>query len=134
MDLMNFLVSPSFIYSMWGLSFVLWIYTSLVFMKIGQKANYSLSGLAWVPGIGPLIVAQGGSGMHWWPWIMLVLGFIPFIGFIPSLIFLVFGIIWMWRLLETINRPGWWVLLPLIPILGSIIYLILLGVAAWGRD
>ena len=108
----------------------LYVYLSLAFMTIGKKAKLTSPGLAWIPGIGPLIISFQAAKMHWWPWLLLVGAFIPVIGFLFSLTFMVFTVIWKWKMFETIERPGWWAIMQLIPIVG----LIFLGIAAWGNS
>ena len=71
--------------------------------------------------------------MHWWPILLLIGILIPFVGSIISIVFVIFGFIWGWKIFEAVGRPGWWVLWQIIPILGTIIFLILLGIAAWGK-
>jgi hypothetical protein len=108
---------------------VLWIFLSLAFMKIAKRLGQSMPGLAWIPGIGPLIVAYRASGMHWWPWLLLIGYVIPLVNFIFAIAFAVFSIIWMWKMLEALGRPGWWaILIAIIPVVN----LILIGIAAWG--
>ncbi len=121
-----------------GIAF--YIYSSLAFMAIGRKARDSLPGLAWIPGIGPVIIAFRASKMHWWPWLLLLsilLSFIPILGiviyFLGMIAFMVFVFIWNWKLFEAVGRPGWWALMPIVPILGTIAYLIVIGIAAWGK-
>jgi uncharacterized membrane protein YhaH (DUF805 family) len=114
-------------------SIALYVYTSFAYMAIGRKAKLKTPGLAWIPGVGPLILAFQASKMHWWPWLLLIGVFIPFVNFIASIAFTVFAIIWQWKLLEAIRKPGWWILLNFIPILGTIIWLVLLGIAAWSK-
>ncbi len=115
------------------LSIGLYIYTSFAYMAIGKKAKLKTPGLSWIPGVGPLIIAFQTSKMHWWPWLLLIGIVIPFVNFIAILVFLVFAIIWQWKMLEAIKKPGWWILLMLIPGIGTLIWLILLGVAAWSE-
>lgn len=109
---------------------ILWIYTSLAFMAIGKKAKDDLPGLAWIPSIGPALIAFRASGMHWWPWLLIIGMFIPFVGFIFAIAFAVFGVIWQWKMFEKIKRPGYWAILCLIPILNLVLY----GIAAWSKD
>lgn len=107
---------------------VLYIYLGFVYMAIGKKAKYPLYGLAWIPGIGPLIVTNRIADMHWWP-ILLLAGFwIPIVGQLLMLALAVFSTIWLWKTFEAVDRPGWWALLCLIPIVN----LVMLGIAAWG--
>ena len=68
--------------------------------------------------------------MHWWPWLLIIGTFIPVIGSLASIAFLVFVIIWHWKMFEAIRRPGWWAILLLLPIVGWI----MVGIAAWSND
>lgn len=111
-------------------SIILYIYMALAFMAMGKKAKLNYPALSWIPGFGPMIIAFQASKMHWWPWLMLIAGAIPFIGVIASVVFFVYGIIWNWKLMEAINKPGWWAILFLIPIVN----LIMIGIAAWSKE
>jgi hypothetical protein len=118
----------------------IYIYLSFAFMRISQKANISAPGLAWIPGFGPIIQAFRISGMHWWPWLLLMTGFfgiIPIVGIIIYILgiatFFVFTIIWLWKMYEAVDKPGWWSLLGLIPFIGGLIALITIGIAAWSK-
>lgn len=108
----------------------LYIYLSLAFMAIGKKAQLSSPGLAWIPVVGPAIIAFQASGMHWWPWLLIIGIVIPFVGFLFSIAFAVFGVIWQWKMFEKIGKEGWWALLCLIPVVNLILY----GIAAWSKD
>ena len=122
------------------ISIAFYIYFSLTYKAIGKKANLNSPNLAWIPGVGPLIIAYQASKMHWWPWLLLLsllIGVIPIIGLImiiPMLVFIVFVYIWHWKMFEAIGKPGWWILISLIPFIGGIIYLVFLGIAAWGGE
>ena len=108
----------------------LYIFSSLIFVSLARKAGDNLPNLAWIPGVGPLIIVFRASKMHWWPWLLLVGIVLPFVGFVAILAFVVFEFIWLWKLFEAVGRPGWWALLLLIPIVG----IIMLAVAAWGNS
>lgn len=110
-------------------SIVLYVYMSFAFMAISKKAKQKNPGLAWIPGVGPRIIAFKASKMHWWPWLLLIGYAIPFIGGVAVLIFYIFAIIWLWKLFEIIKKPGWWAILMLIPVVN----LVILGVAAWSK-
>jgi hypothetical protein len=112
------------------IAIALYLYLSFAFMAIGRKAKLSSPELAWIPGVGPAIIAFQTSKMHWWPWLLIIGTFIPLVGFIFSITFAVFVIIWEWKMFETIKRPGWWALLCLIPIVNFV----LIGIAAWSKD
>ncbi|MGV8169583.1 MAG: hypothetical protein ACP5N3_06025 [Candidatus Nanoarchaeia archaeon] len=115
----------------------LYIYMGFAFSAIAKKANLPTPGLAWIPGVGPLIIAYQASKMHWWPWLLLiglVLSWIPIIGMViyilAAIAFAVYGIIWYWKMYEAINRPGWWAIMLIIPVAG----LVFVGIAAWSKD
>jgi len=112
----------------------LYVYMSAAFMAIGRKAKDPMPGLAWIPFVGPYIIAYRSSDMHWWPWLLLIAFIIPLLNVLAMITFMVFAFIWLWKLFEKIGKPGWWPLLALIPGVGVIIFLILAGIAAWGKD
>ena len=111
----------------------IWIYQSLAYMSIARKAKQRLPGLAWIPGIGPLIISFRASKMNWWPWLLLIglifAHFAPVIYVIAMIVFAVYSVIWNWKMFERIHKPGWWALLCLIPIVG----LVMIGIAAWSK-
>lgn len=113
----------------------MYIYSSLAFMSIGKKAGLKSPGVAW---INPIISIFEASGMHWWPWPILVLGSLIGVSLIflfPTqgsvillVLFAVFSmmtIIWQWKMFKAISKPGWWALVaPVIAILGIILLFI----------
>ena len=125
--------------------FALYLYLSIVYSKIGKKAGLSSPGIAWMPYGGFLAVIFESSKMHWWPFLMLVIGLL--LGYIliissfiigsamniisslvllaTTAIFLIMSIIWHWKTYEAVRKPGWWVLVPVIAgILGFALALI----------
>ena len=109
--------------------FALYVYLSFAYYAIAKKARLSSPGLAWIPFVGPSIIAYQTSEMHWWPWLLLIGFMIPFVGSVVGIVFTVFTVVWRWKMFESIGRPGWWSILMLIPIVN----LILLGIAAWSK-
>lgn len=109
---------------------IVYVYMGFAYMAIARKAKLSAPGIAWIPSIGPNIIAFRISKMHWWPWILFAGFFIPVISVICSILFTVFTVIWHWKLFEKVGRPGWWAILWLIPIVN----LVLVGIAAWGKS
>ncbi|MCX6750630.1 MAG: hypothetical protein NTZ83_04185 [Candidatus Pacearchaeota archaeon] len=110
-------------------SIALYIYMGFAYMAIGRKAKLKIPELSWIPGVGPLILAFQASKMHWWPWLLLIGMFIPVVNFIAAPVFMVFAIIWHWKMFEAVKKPGWWAILLLIPIVG----LVMVGIAAWAK-
>jgi hypothetical protein len=111
------------------IAIVLYLYSSFAFMAIAKKAKLKSPGLAWIPLVGPAIIAYQASKMHWWPWLLIIGMFIPFLNAICSIIFAAFIVAWEWNMFERIKRPGWWALLCLIPVVNLVLY----GVAAWSK-
>lgn len=111
---------------------IIYLYFTLAFMAIGKKAGLSCPGVAW---INPIVTVFEVSKMHWWPWPMLVIGYLIGYGllflnailglvfmFVPVIIFTVMAIVWHWKTFEAIKKPGWWALIPVISgILGLIL-------------
>jgi len=124
--IMAFFIAMGFIFVLVALA--LWVYSSWAYMVISRKLKQDTPGLAWIPGIGPAIVAFKTAKMHWWPWILLVGYLIPFLAWV-LIVFYVYLIIWHWRMFESLKKPGWWAILMLIPVVN----LIIIGIAAWGK-
>lgn len=110
-------------------SFVWWIFAGFAYMAVARKVKQDMPGLSWIPFVGPLIVAFRTSKMPWWPWLLIIGMFLPWIGFIFSIAFAVFTVVWHWKMFEAINKPGWWSILMLIPIVNFVI----IGIAAWSK-
>lgn len=108
---------------------VMWIYMALTFSAMARKARLSSPGLAWVPFVGPAIIAFQASKMHWWPWLLIIGFFIPIVSGLASLAFMVFFVIWQWKLFEKIKKPGWWSILTLITPVNFVMW----GIAAWSK-
>lgn len=104
----------------------LYVYYALVFQTIAKKLKFDKPWLAWIP-IANLFLIPILAKKHWaWGFIFLV-----------PIVNAVFYFIWMWKIFELRKYPGWLCLTPLltiIPLIGvvfSIGYLVLLGLVAW---
>ena len=119
-----------------------YIFMSFAFMRLGKKTNQQNSALAWIPGVGPLIIAFNATKNDVKPWWALLIGFVTalismiffviggssnvamiIIGvviLIAALVFLVYfsvyTYIWNWKLFIAVKKPGWWALIPLFSI------------------
>lgn len=115
----------------------LYIYLSLAYTAIGRKANLTSPGVAWIPSIGPIIIAFRAAKTHWWPWLLLLgyvfvlipVLFISLIGIAILLVFCIFVLTWHWKMFVAIKKPGWWAILLIIPVVN----LVILGIAAWSK-
>lgn len=126
--------------ALWILSIILamflavYIYTSLAYSSIAKKNKRTDGALAWIPFVGKPLLESQIAKMHWWP-VLLLIGFIiPYIGFIAMILFTVYWFIWNWKVFQSVGKPGGWILLILIPFAGLLVYLILLGIAAWSEQ
>ncbi len=101
-----------------------YIYTSYAWMIIGQKLKYDKPWLAWIPFAGTSMVLQMG-GFHW---ALVFLFLVPILGWIAL------GVLYIisnWRIFEQRKYPGWYSLSVIIPQVGSVLYLIVLGFVAF---
>jgi len=115
------------------ISIAVYVYMSLAYMGIAKKANHPSPGIAWIPGIGPALISAKIAEMHWWPILFLIGLIIPVIGPFLMIPYIVFMIIWTWKLYEKFGKPGWWAILIVIPI-ANIFYFISIGMIAWGES
>ncbi len=117
-----------------------YIYSSFAFMYLGKRAKIKHPGLAWIPGIGSVLVAffamKKAKATPWWiligsaagylvgflfialgalvHWLVLVGLLLILASAVGIIYFAVHGYIWTWKLFEKVKRPGWWALIPLI--------------------
>ena len=105
-----------------------YIYFALVLMKIAKKVDQEPAWLAFIPIANYWLLSQMAD-MHWWPILLILIGWIPIIGQLAMLALSVFIIVWFWKVMEKIGRPGWWAILLIIPIVN----LVIIGMAAWGE-
>ncbi len=122
------------------------IYTSFAFMSLAKKTGTEKPWLAFIP-IAKIYLVSKIAQMSSWPMLLLLiivpsffLIYFPWaapltlVALISGLIFFIFTLIWEWKVFERVGCPGWWVLTFFIPIVGPIVYFVLLGIAAWGKN
>lgn len=114
------------------LAIAVYVYSSLAWMTIARRTKTEPTWLAWIP-VANLYLQSKIARMHWWPLLLIIATLIPVIGALASIALLVFTVSWKWKSFQRLQRPGWWALFLIIPVIGWIIYLILLGVVAWGK-
>jgi hypothetical protein len=103
-----------------------YIYYSLAWYTIAKKLKYKKPWLAWIPIINFGMFLQLGN----FSWIWALLIFIPILGWIALFVLLIIA---RWRIFEKRKYPGWFSLAIIIPEVGIILYLISIGVLAWGK-
>jgi hypothetical protein len=101
-----------------------YIYHAFAWMIIGKKLKYKYPWLSWIPFAATAMRLQMG-GFHW-AWTFLYL--IPLFGWIAIF---VIQIIAEWRIFEKRKYPGWFSLSQIIPSIGGVLYLIIIGLVAW---
>ncbi|MFZ5955120.1 MAG: hypothetical protein ACOYT4_01740 [Nanoarchaeota archaeon] len=114
------------------LAIALYVYVSLAYMNIAKKTNTEPAWLAWIP-IANFYLMSKIADMRWWPMLLLIGIFIPFIGPVFWIAFLVFLVIWNWKILRAVEQPGWIAIFMIIPML-NIVFLIFLGIGAWSEE
>jgi hypothetical protein len=101
-----------------------YVYFALAWQTTAKKLKYKRPWLAWIPFANLAMILSIG-GFHW-AWIFLLV--IPFLGWLAVYVLLIIA---TWKILEKRNYPGWLSLSMIVPKIGGILYLILIGFTAW---
>ncbi|MBR9701784.1 hypothetical protein GOV13_02590 [Candidatus Pacearchaeota archaeon] len=103
---------------------LLYVYHSWTWMVIAQKLKYKTPWLAWIPFASTAMRLQLGK-FHWaWTFLWLI----PIFGWIAILVLLIIS---YWRVFEKRKYPGWFSLSLIIPKIGGVLYLVVIGFVAW---
>jgi hypothetical protein len=102
----------------------IYVYSALAWMTIARKLKYRRPWLAWIPIANIAMILQLG-GFHW-AWVFLVL--VPVLGWIALFVLVVIS---NWRIYEKRNYYGWLSLAMILPKVGGILHLIVIGFVAW---
>jgi len=94
-----------------------YVFFALSLMNVAKKTKTPNAWFAWIPILNILLMLNIAK-LPWWYIFYLLLPLIPFIGYIAALA--VFMYIF-WKVAEAVNKPGWYALLTLIPIVGIFI-------------
>jgi len=105
---------------------VIYVYSALAWSTIAKKLKYKRPWLAWIPFANMAMVLQLGGFR--WEWVFLLV--IPVLGWIALLVMVIIA---TWRIFEKRKYPGWFSLSMIIPKVGGILYLIVIGFVAWGK-
>ncbi len=114
------------------IAIALYIYMGLTVMKTAKRLNVEPAWLAWIPIANLYLILKMGKQPSW-TMLLLLSGLIPYIGIIGSIAFMVFMILAMWKICEARQRPGWWAIITIVPVVGGIWSLIMWGILAWGK-
>lgn len=108
-----------------------YIYFAFAWMRIAKKMKYKRPWLAFIPFANVAMWLQMG-GFHW---AFIFLALIPLVGW---LVVFAFFIISTWRVYEQLGYDGYLSLAPIIDLfvggLGTLLYAIISGIVAWGKD
>ena len=129
-DLLNNAIGAGMLVFFIILGAAFYVYGALTMMYTARRLKTEPDWLAWIP-VGNLVLMAKMAKMHWWPVLLLVGAFIPFVNILALLAFMVFAYIWWWRITEARGMEGWFVLLTLVPFVGGLWGLVLCGLLAW---
>jgi len=143
--IMALLVGLMFVWLILCIGF--YIYSALTLSAVARRTKTKEDWFAWIP-FANIVLMTRIAKMHWWPILLLaggfvfyILGLIPYIGvlfailyYLCLLAYMVFTIIWTWKICEARNRPGWWAVIVLVPVVGWIWNLVMWGILAWAKD
>ena len=102
----------------------IYVYNSMAWSIIAKKLKYKNPWIAWIPIANWAMRLQLG-GFHW-AFIFLIL--IPFFGWATLLILIIIS---TWKIFEKRKYPGWLSLSMIIPSVGWLLYMIVIGFVAW---
>lgn len=111
----------------------IYIYASWALMTIADKTKTKNGWLAFIPIANVYLMTQIAKLNGWWTLVVL-LPIIPVIGGIALLVAVAY---FMYKIALLRKFPAWYgpvmVLVNLIPLIGSVIYLVMLGILAWRK-
>jgi len=111
----------------------MYVYVSLVYMKLAQKLGVRHAWFAWIP-LFNLYLMSRMAKMHWWPMLLILTFFIPVVNIFSITALSVFIFFWHLKICTRINCPEWWALALLTPGIGSIIFYVLWGSIIWKKE
>lgn len=101
-----------------------YIYAAWAIMTLAHKTQTENAWLAWIP-IANLFLVANIAGIPWWTALIVILaGWIPFVGQIASLAIVAW---WFYEIAQKRNYEGWVGILMIIPVVN----LVILGVLAF---
>ncbi len=111
----------------------IYIYTALAYMFLARKIGVKPAWLAWIP-IANLYLISKMARMHWWPMLLLLLVPIPGLNILAIIALTIFIFFWHTKIFARVGRPEWWAVTLFLPSIGTIVFYVFLGMAAWGKD
>ncbi len=125
----------------------LYIYTSIVYMCLARKTGESPAWLAWIP-VANIYLWAKIARVHWWPIVFVLLPVLTVLliivgvysltlvalSWLGVIVWVFVSFFWHIKIFDRVGRPEWWALSLFLPGMGSILFLIFLGMAAWGKS
>lgn len=116
----------------------LYVLGGLTYMRLGKKAGVEWAWVSWLPYGMPFVTAKA---LNWDKWALfpilaiaaMVVGIIPFLGYLYFLFVAIFLIIQLAQFLIGYGRSPWLLLWNLIPWVGSIVFFIIMLQTAWSN-
>ncbi|MGA2158738.1 MAG: hypothetical protein ABSG90_05930 [Dehalococcoidia bacterium] len=121
-----------------GGGLVLYIYIAICLMFIAQKTGTKYPWLAWIPIANVFLMAMIAKKPWWWALIIVLAysvavgmmsGSLSWLGYIFDIAAFVFLILIWIGICQARSKPGWWVILLIIPIVN----LIFIGILAFSE-
>ncbi len=107
-----------------------YVLTALAYWKMGKKAGVEWSWVAWIPGGATFVVAKMANWNTWALWPIITLAGV-LIAWVPvlNLVYIaapIFILVQAGQVLESFHYSYAWLILSLVPLVGTIIYLVVL--------
>ncbi len=120
----------------WVIMLVVYVISIYPYYRLGLKAGISWSWVAFIPYGSVFITAKIVDWPLWWIWpvLLLLASVFHVIGGLIALALLIVYLVMLALMLDRF-RAGWgWIFINLIPIIGSVIFFIVLYVVALGSQ
>lgn len=107
-----------------------YILTALAYWKMGKKAGIEWAWVAWIPGGSGFVIAKMARWQNWQLWPILLLAGI-LVSWIPVVNIAYIGVavlvmIQAGQVMESFHYSYAWMLLSFVPVIGTVIYLVVL--------
>ena len=120
----------------WVIMLVVYVISIYPYYRLGLKAGISWSWVAFIPYGSAFITAKIVDWPLWWLWpvLLLLASVLHVFGGLIALALLIVYLVMLAQMLDQF-RAGWgWIFINLIPIIGSVIFFIVLYVVALGSQ
>lgn len=102
------------------LGIAVYIYYAICLMKIAEKTKTPNGWFAWIPVMNFILMLDIAKRPRWWA-LSLILAFIPFVNFVAGIVIMVLMVIIWMDIAVKLNKPNWWGILMIVPIVNLIV-------------